>query len=92
MFKFTVSRDGHEPFDAIATSRDLAKWESTGKGRSLGTFGDNPRMVDMYQIAFITCERLDLFDGDIRAFREECDLEFEKLDADDETGPTRPVR
>lgn len=90
MFKFTVHPDDGEPYEAVATSRDVAKWERGGKGRSLGNFADNPSMRDMYDLAFLTVDRLGLFDGDITQFRDGVDLEFEQ--DEDAVRPTPRAR
>lgn len=89
MFTFTVKPDGGEEFTATATSRDVVKWEQGGKGRSVGRLSENPSMSDMYDLAFVACGRLGLYDGDIREFRASVDLGFEEGEASDPTRPTR---
>lgn len=94
MFTFTVRPDGAEPFEAVATSRDIVRWEAMGKGRSLGVLADQMRMTDLTDVAYLASSRLGLFGGDIREFREQVDIDVEKTktdddgDGDDELGPT----
>lgn len=85
MFTFTVHPDNAEPFEVKATSRDVARWEMGGRGRSLGKLAEDPSMSDLYDLAFVACARLDLYAGDIREFRATTDLEFKEDEAADPT-------
>jgi len=89
MFTFTVRPDSGEEFTATATSRDVVKWEMTGKGRSVSRIAENPSMTDLYDLAHVAAVRLGLFDGDAREFRSTVDLEFQGDEAPD---PTRKAR
>ena len=89
MFTFTVNTDDGETFEAKATSRDVVMWEKTGKGRSLGRLAESPTMGDLYSLAHVACRRLGKFTGDLAAFEETVDLEFEEDGAAD---PTRRAR
>lgn len=88
MFTFTVRPDGLDEFEAKATSRDVVKWEAGGKGRSVTKLTENLHMGDLYDLAFVACQRQGLFDGDIREFRDSVDLDFQE---DEEADPTRPA-
>jgi hypothetical protein len=59
LFKFTVSPDGAEPFTCEATSRDIVRWETSGKGRTMGALVENMRMIDLTDLAFIEVEKKD---------------------------------
>lgn len=89
MFTLKIIPDGAEPFEIRTGSRDIVKWESTGRGRSIGQLAENLRFTDLTDLAFITADRLGLFAGDIREWRESVDIEV--LDSD-EVGPTRADR
>lgn len=86
---YEISPDGGKPFEVVATSRDLARWESMGKGRSVANFQTTGASVqDLYQIAWIAMERrheageLELPDGvtDWRSLRDLCDFTTEDED------------
>jgi hypothetical protein len=46
-----TSGDGAE-FRVVAGPRDVARWERTGKGRSLGSLESNPTITALYEIAW----------------------------------------
>ncbi len=82
LMTFTVTPDEGDEFEVEAGSRDLARWESEGKGRSLAALGSNPSMAEMYRVCWIAMERLsnagklDLPAGvtDVKTLQEVCDI------------------
>lgn len=96
MFTFKVTPDDGETFEVGTTSRDIVKWESMGKGRSVGSLIESMRMTDITDLAYLSSDRAGLFAGDIRDFRAHADIEILKDDegdeGDDESGPTRSAR
>lgn len=98
MFTFTVKPDSAEEFEVTATSRDVVRWEKTGKGRSLGRFSDNPTMTDLYSLAHGAALRQGLWAGPVAEFEQSVDVELHSDDSndsdedDDESGPTRRAR
>lgn len=90
MFTFTVTPDGAAPYEATATSRDIVTWEKGGRGRTFGQLAENPSMVGMYGLAFVTSRRLGLFEGNLSDFEAQVDLDFEEADGDDAADPTQP--
>lgn len=90
MFTVTVKPEGGEPFDIEVTTRDALKWERARKGRSIDQFTKAPRVEDLYSLAFVAVQRDGRYQGDIRQFEEECDIE-RLPDAEPEAGPTQPA-
>lgn len=86
-----VHPDGGESFTVDISTRDGLKWETGGKARSIKKFDENPSFEDLYSLTFVAVLRDGRFDGDIRAFKEQCDLERLPVD-DDEAGPTQSDR
>jgi len=90
---FEITPDGDKPFEVVATSRDLARWEAMGKGRSVAQFADGgASMQDLYQIAWLAMSRrhdageLELPDGveDWKSLRERCDFVTSEDEDEDE--------
>jgi hypothetical protein len=71
LITFEVYPDGEEMFLLDATSRDVARWEKQGKGRSMSKFQSNPSMEDLELVAFIALMRE--VDAGRRLFPEGCD-------------------
>lgn len=79
---FTVTPDDGEPFEVEAGSRDIARWESSGRNRTLSSWQQNPNMTEMYRVCWIAMERLEragklkLPNGvdDVESLRECCDI------------------
>ena len=71
-----------------ADSRDVMAWERGGKSRSLGSLGEETRMVDLYALAYLAATRQRLFVGQQGDFEQCCVLDFE-WDPDD-ADPTQP--
>lgn len=74
MFTSDVAPDGAEPYRITATSRDVAHWERTGKGRSLGAIERDARMSQLEEIAHLAAVRQGRFVGDLESFRATCDI------------------
>jgi len=93
MFTATVRPDAGEPYDVDITSRVVLDWEQTGRGRKLGSLADaqNLSIVDIYDLAFRAAARTDRFGGDIRDFKETCDVS-DLRETEYEAGPTQPAR
>jgi hypothetical protein len=96
VFTFDVTPDEGELYRVTATSRDVVHWERTGKGRSLAQIGENARMTDLVDIAYIASVRHRLYEGKAEDFRASVDVEVidttEDDDLDDESGPTQRDR
>jgi hypothetical protein len=95
MFEFTVTPDGGEAYDIVATSRDVLMWERTTKGASFAQLESNLRLVDLYAIAYRAALRLGHFDGHLSDFETSVDLDL-LAGSDDEEGdegvdPTLPA-
>ena len=56
---FTVTPDDGEEFEVEAASRDLARWEQSGRGRTLASLQQNPTIAEIYRICWIAMERLE---------------------------------
>lgn len=89
---FEITPDGDKPFEVTATSRDLAKWESMGKSRSVASFAAGGASIqDLYQIAWLAIWRrheageLELPEGvtDWRTLRDTCDFVTDEEDDED---------
>lgn len=92
MFRFTCAPDGGEPFEVVAKSRAIAAWEKApgAKGRSLGTLADVVRISELVDLAWFAAARAQLTSMDIVTWREQVDVDVERLDDDaDGGGPTR---
>ena len=97
-----MSGDGRE-FRVVAGPRDVAKWERTGKGRSLGSLESNPTITALYEIAWTACQSQGLTQCPLTEFldryevhpinedaeREAAEAAGEDVPESDESGPTR---
>lgn len=65
MFEITVTPDGGKSFEITADSRDVMLWEKLNQksGASLGRLANDPRITDLYKIAWFACKRLGLIKG-----------------------------
>lgn len=92
-FVSDVVPDGDAPeFRVVAGPREVALWERTGKGRSLGKLESDPSMTALYEIAYTACKRQGLVSCSLAEFLDGYDVHpvNEDEDADgDESGPTR---
>lgn len=95
-FTFTIMPDGVEPFAVTARSRDIAHWERSFKGASVDKLASNPSVNDLEQLAWVTANRRNKWDGNLASFREQCDFDMvdpnEVGDGDDGAGPTHAER
>jgi hypothetical protein len=101
MFKLKINPDDGEPFEVESTSRDIVKWECSAKNRSVGRLVEDMRMTDITDLAWFAADRRGLTRLDIRAWREQVDIDFERIATADEdegeddepgAGPIRPAR
>lgn len=92
MFTFKIIPDASEPFEVVAKSRDIVRWEKGGRGRSFGKFADQANLsyTDLYSLAHATCVRRGLYGGSLADFEDGVDVELVGEDAD--TDPTQPAR
>ena len=101
-----TSGDGHE-FRVVAGPRDVARWERTGKGRSLGKLESDPSITALYEIAWTatqaqgltSCPLTEFLDRyEVHPINEDAEREAAEAagesapDVDDESGPTRTDR
>jgi len=65
MFEIEITPEGGEPFPITADSRDVMLWEPTTakSGPSIGRLANDPRITDLYKIAWFACKRLGLLRG-----------------------------
>lgn len=88
-FKFVVHPDGGEPYEVVATSRDLSAWERIpGGGRVTGNVGDELKMSHLDEIAHLAARRQGRFSGSLNEFREQCDLDFKGQGDESGADPT----
>lgn len=92
MFTFDLCPDGAEPVRVTATSRDISRWERTGKDRSLSRLENNARMSDLEEIAHLAAQRQGHFSGSLAEFRDQVDVNPVAPDEADVVGPTRTAR
>lgn len=83
---FAVTPDGGETVNVIVGMRDVLRWERTVRGASMGRLA-KPAAQDMYSLAWSACKHRGLFDGDLAAFEEQCELEPVEVDEEDPTNP-----
>jgi hypothetical protein len=92
LITFEIYPDEGDMFLLDATSRDVARWEKQGKGRSMAKFQSNPTMEDLELVAFIALMR-EVESGrrtfpagaeDIAGFRATCDVTPQKDKDDDD--------
>lgn len=85
MFTITVRPDGGEPFEVVATSRDVVNWERVTKGASITKLRDAATYTDVYRIAHFAVQRTQQWAGTLDEFMATCDIEFEHEDEPDPT-------
>lgn len=88
MIPFKIIPDGGEPYDLVATTRDIAKWEKTTKGATFSALESDKKVTDLYKIAFYAAIRQGTFDGSLADWESSVDLDFEDEDEVD-TDPTQ---
>jgi hypothetical protein len=94
-------------FRVVAGPRDVARWERTGKGRSLGSLESNPTITALYEIAWTACQAQGLTSCPLTEFldryevhpiNEDAEREAaeeageQPADDDGESGPTQTAR
>lgn len=90
MFTFKISPDGGTPYEVVATSRDIARWEKLTKGATMKRLETEYRIIDLYAVAYHAAVRHEQYQGTLAEFQDSADLEL--LDGDDdESDPTRPA-
>jgi hypothetical protein len=80
-----VRPDGGDPYKLTATSRDVAFWEKTHRGKKMADLNE-PAVLDLYAIAHIAARRQGMFSGTAEEFIETNDITQED---DGEPDPTR---
>jgi len=88
MITFKVHPDGKESYEVTATTRDIVRWEKSGKNRSFAKLMEDVQLADMYELAYYASQRAKSFNGSLDTFLDTVDLEFETEDQD----PTRGDR
>lgn len=63
MMTFTLLDPQDREVTVKADSRDILRWEKTGKDRSFSKLAENPRMTDLYSLAFSAAKRQGVLDG-----------------------------
>lgn len=91
MLPFKIVPDDGEPFEIVATSRDVAKWERVTKGASFGALEVEKKISDLYKIAFHAAVRLGRWDGTLAEFEAGCDFDLLDDEAEDEVGEPDPT-
>lgn len=86
MLTLKIMPDGDEPYELVATTRDIAKWERTTKGASFHGFQADMHVKDVYAVAYHAATRQQKFSGSLADFMDSVD--FDILD-DDEADPTQ---
>jgi hypothetical protein len=96
-----MSGDGHE-FRVVAGPRDVARWERTGKGRSLGSLESNPTITALYEIAWTATQAQSLTSCPLNEFLDRYEVHpinedaareaGEEIADDGESGPTQTDR
>lgn len=89
MIRFTIMPDGVEPFDVVASTRDIARWEKVTKGASFAALENDKKVSDLYKIAFHASVRQGFWTGTLAEFEQDVDLDFPEDDEDGEADPTR---
>lgn len=75
MIRFKVTPvDGSDPYEIVATSRDVLLWEKTTKGKAFQELMERLAMVDMYKIAHFAAKREGRFTGPLSEWEESVDL------------------
>lgn len=90
MFTFKISPDDGEPYEVVATTRDIARWERTTKGASLRQLQTEMRATDLYVIAHNAAVRHGQYDGPLKEFQDTCDITVLD-DEEEEPDPTLPA-
>lgn len=87
MFTFKIEPDEGDPYEVVATTRDIAKWEKVTKGASLRQLEQEYRATDLYAVAYQAAVRHGLYEGSLKSFEESADLTLK--DDDSAEDPTR---
>jgi hypothetical protein len=91
MFTFNITPEGGITEKIVGTSRDVLQWERRNKGASAGALSRDPKMTDLYKIAYLAAVRLGRWGGTEAEFMESVDIESLDDDGDGEADPTRPA-
>jgi hypothetical protein len=78
MFRFRVTPDGGQPFEATALSRDVVRWEALpagpGRSRFVGQLQATPRMTDLAELAWCASVRQELTELSLKDFLKSVDV------------------
>jgi len=89
MFTFKINPDDGDPYEVVATTRDISKWERVTKGATLRQLEQDYRATDLYAVAYQAAVRQGLFTGSLKEFEDGADLTL--ADDQEEPDPTRPA-
>ena len=89
MIQFKVNPDGQAPYEVEASTRDIIRWETSGKDRSFQKLMNNMRLNDLYELAYHASVRQGFFQGSVASFKESVDLEFDEPEDADPTNEDR---
>lgn len=89
MFHFKITPDDGDPYEVVATTRDVAKWERTTKGAALIQLEQEYRATDLYAVAYWAAVRQGLYEGTLSDFTNGADLALLDDDKGPEADPTR---
>jgi hypothetical protein len=80
MITFKVTPDGGDPYELVATSRDVYVWEKKGKDRTFFSLMKSMSMVSLYELCHVAAKRQQTFSGTLDEFVESHTLEIESSD------------
>lgn len=90
MFTFEVTPDDGDKYKVTAKTRDILRWEKSGKGHALSTLMESMKLADLYPVAYFASVRQGLFTGDLAKFEESVDLEFKTEEVDPTSAEVSP--
>lgn len=88
MFRFKITPEDGNPYELVASSRDVLQWERRNKGASMSRLQAEMRMTDVYKIAYFAATRQNGYPGTEADFTDEVDLELLDDEEEDEEVPT----
>lgn len=92
MIPLRVIPDEGDPIDIDVTSRDVLRWERSGRGKTLKSFEQNPTMAAMYELAHTHLLRTKQFAGDLDELMATVDIEELADEAEEGEGSADPTQ